>query len=69
MLVANWVAEIVDDSKYNEKATPPPDHSFGRSRDLIEPAALGVIAHIMGLFIHHGRIELRFWNLRAATLG
>ena len=69
MLVANWVAEMVDDSKYNEEATLPPDHSFGRSRDLIETAAFGVIAHIMGLFIHHGRIEFRFRNLRAATLG
>jgi len=69
MLVANWVAEMVDDSKYNDEATLPPNHSFGRSRDLIETAAFGVIARIMGLFIHHGRIELRYRDFHAATLG
>ena len=59
MLVANWVAEMVDYSKYNEDAALPPDHSFGRSRDLIETAAFGVVARIMPLFIYHGRIDLR----------
>ena len=59
MLAANWVAEMLDDSKYNEDAAPPPNHSFGRSRDLIETAAFGVVARIMGLIIHHGRIDLR----------
>jgi cyclopropane-fatty-acyl-phospholipid synthase len=69
MPVANWVAEMLDDSRNHEEATLPPKHSFDRSRDLIEAAAFGVIARIMGLFIHHGRINLRYRNLCAATLG
>ncbi len=55
MLVANCVAEMVDDSKYNEEATLPRNHSLGRSHDLIETAAFGIIARIMGLFVYPSR--------------
>ena len=60
---------MLDNSKYNEEPALPPNRSFGRSRDLFKTMAFGAIVRAMGLFIHHGRIELRYRDLATATLG